>query len=102
MKIWHALLLVALLVSVTLTSCDYLGISSKSKEQKRYEQQVEAYQKQQEAYQKQMDEYYENLQKSLDEYNEAYADWQKNQVQQEIQAVEGGQVVIVTANQTPP
>jgi hypothetical protein len=103
MKLWSVLLLAVLLVAATvLTSCDWLGIG-KSKEQKEYEQQVEAYQKQQEAYEKQMEEYYESIQKSLNEYNEAYQKWQEQQLQQEVQAAEGGgQVVIVTANQTQP
>jgi transposase len=103
MKKWPALLLVVLLVAaMVFTSCDWLGIG-KSKEQKEYEQKMEAYRQQQEAYDKYMDEYYENLQKSLDEYNEAYQKWQEQQLQQEIQAAEGeGQVVIVTSNQTQP
>jgi lipopolysaccharide export LptBFGC system permease protein LptF len=103
MKTWPVLLLVVLVAAATVfTSCDWLGIG-KSKAQKEYEQKVEAYQKQQEAYQKQMDEYYQNLQKSLNEYNEAYQKWQDQQLQQEIQAAEGEtQVVIVTANQTQP
>jgi transposase len=104
MKIRSVLILVVLLVTATvLTSCDWLGITE-SKEQKAYEQQVEANQKAQEAYQQQMDEYYQNLQKSLNEYNEAYQKWQEQQLQQQIQQAEGEgqQVVIVTANQTQP
>jgi flagellar basal body-associated protein FliL len=103
MKIWSVLLLVVMLVAATaLTSCDWLGIT-KSKEQKAYEQQVEANKQAQEAYQKQMDEYYQNLQKSLNDYNEAYQKWQDQQLQQQIQQADGaGQVVIVTGNQTQP
>jgi uncharacterized membrane-anchored protein YhcB (DUF1043 family) len=101
MKIWLALILVAVLVSTTcLASCDWLGIG-KSKEQKRYEQEVEAYRQQQEAYQKYMEEYYENLEKALNEYNQQYQEWQESQLQQVAQA-EGGEVVVVTANQTQP
>jgi transposase len=103
MKIRSVLLLIVLLVATTvLTSCDWLGITE-SKEQKAYDQQVEANQKAQEAYQKQMDEYYQNLQKSLNDYNEAYQKWQDQQLQQQIQQADGaGQVVIVTGNQTQP
>ncbi len=103
MKMWPFLLLIALLVSATVfTSCDFLGMGGKSKEQKAYEQQMEAYQKQQEAYQKQVDEYYENLEKSLNEYNKQYQEWQQSELEQAAQAVEGGEIVIVTDNQTQP
>jgi flagellar basal body-associated protein FliL len=103
MKIWLVLLLIVLVAAATVfTSCDWLGIG-KSSAEKEYEQKVEAYRKQQEAYQKQMDEYYQNLQKSINEYNQAYQKWQEQQLQQEIQAAEGDQqVVIVTANETQP
>jgi thiamine biosynthesis lipoprotein ApbE len=101
MKTRLAFILVALLVSATcLASCDWLGIG-KSKEQERYEREVEAYRQQQEAYQKQIDEYYENLEKSINEYNQQYQEWQESQLQQIAQA-EGGEVVIVTDNQTQP
>jgi len=103
MKMWPVLLLIALLVAATaFTSCDYLGIGGKSKEQKLYEQQVEAYRQQQEAYQKQQEEYYENLQKALNEYNKEYQEWQQSELQQTMQQAGGGEVVIVTANQTQP
>jgi uncharacterized membrane-anchored protein YhcB (DUF1043 family) len=103
MKTWPILMLIALLISVMVfTSCDYLGIGGKSKEQKLYEQQMEAYQQQQEAYQKQMDEYYENLEKALNEYNEEYQKWQQSELEQAVQQVEGGGVVVVTGNETQP
>ena len=102
MKKWPVLVLIIMLVAATvLTSCDFLGIGGKSKEQKRYEQEVEAYRQQQEAYQKQVDEYYENLEKSLNEYNEQYREWQQSQLEQAAQA-KGAEVVVVTANETQP
>ena len=99
MKIRHVLLLAVLLVSLpTLVSCDLLG---PSKEELR-KQQIEAYQQGLEAYQKAQDEYYQSLEKSLNEYNKAYAEWEQNELQQKLQQVPGGEVVTVTANQTQP
>lgn len=99
MKIKHALIVAVLLISLpALVSCDLFG--SKDKKEL-YQLQIEAYQKQQEEYQKAQEEYYQSLQKALDDYNKAYEEWQKNDLQQKLQQVPGGEVVIVSGNQTP-
>jgi hypothetical protein len=100
MKIKHALLLAVLLISLpALVSCDLSG--SKSKKEL-YQLQIEAYQKQQEDYQKAQEEYFQSLEKALDDYNKDYEEWQQNELQNKIKQVPGGEVVIVTANQTQP
>jgi hypothetical protein len=99
MKMRHALLLAVLLVSLpTLVSCNLFGPS----EEELRQQQIEVYQKQMEAYQKAQDEYYQSIEKSLNDYNKAYSEWQQNELQQKLQQVPGVEVVIVTANQTQP
>jgi vacuolar-type H+-ATPase subunit E/Vma4 len=99
MKIRHALMLAILLISLpALVSCNLFG---PSKEELR-KQQIEAYQKALDAYQKSLDEYYQGLEKSLNDYNKAYNEWQQQELQQKVQQVQGGEVVIVTANETQP
>ena len=89
MKLWQAVMMVVLLVSLpVLSSCDLLGIGGKSKEQKYLEQQLELMQAQQEAAQKAQDEYYQNLQKALNDYLQKYAEYQQSQAQQQIQAIQ--------------
>jgi type II secretory pathway pseudopilin PulG len=99
MKMRHVFLLAVLLVSLpALVSCDLFG---SSKEELR-KQQIEAYQQQLEAYQKAQDEYYQSIEKSLNDYNQAYSEWQQNELQQKLQQVPEVDVVIATANQTQP
>jgi uncharacterized protein YlxW (UPF0749 family) len=99
MKMRHALILAVLLISLpALVSCNLFG---PSKEELR-QQQIEAYQQALDAYQKSQDEYYQSLEKALNEYNKSYAEWQQQNLQQNLQEVPGGGVVIVTANETQP
>jgi len=97
MKIRRAVLLSILLLAIpALSACDLLGMGN-SKEQERdyYEQQIEAYKKIQEASQKQNEEYNQRLQKGLQDYTKAFAEWQYQQQQLQLQ-----QLGISTANQT--
>lgn len=98
MKIWQVLVLVVLLVSLpVLSACDLLGIGGESEEEAYYRQQLEAYQKLQDAYKKQQEEYYKNLEKGLNEYLDAYQDYQDKATEQQLQQVPGG---VTTSNQT--
>jgi hypothetical protein len=100
MKIWQVIILAVLLVSLpVLSACGLFGGSNDEEEY--YRQQLEAYRQQQEDYRKYQEEYYKRLEEGLNEYLEAYQDYQQQVTQQQLQQVGDGDVVIVTANQTP-
>lgn len=91
MKIWHAILLSILLVTMSvLPACDLLGIgdSKQKQQQEYYRQQLEAYKKLQEAYQQQQEEYNKSLQKGLQEYLEKYQEYQQQVQQQQLQQLQ--------------
>ena len=99
MKMRHTLIIAVLLISLpALVSCNLFGPSKEELQR----QQIEAYQKALDEYQKAQDEYYQGLEKALNDYNKAYAEWQQQNLQQSLQEVPGGEVVIVTANETQP
>jgi predicted metalloprotease len=90
MKLWHAAVLVVLLMSIiTLTACDIFGSGRKrTQEQERFEQQLKAIQEQQEAnerYQQEQKEYYEQIQKALEDYYKQYEEYQQAQVEAQLQ-----------------
>ncbi|MCX7911735.1 MAG: hypothetical protein N2506_02040 [Dehalococcoidales bacterium] len=92
-------LLGTLLLLPLLASCGLFGDS----EQERYEREMELYQQQLEAYQKWQEEYYKNLEQAINEYNKAYADWQKQEMERALQQAYGENqtvVVVVSGNQT--
>ncbi len=84
MKKWQGVLLTALLVTMPVFSaCD-----SQKKQDELYRQQLEAIQKIQEANQQQQEAYNKALEKGLNEWSQAYSDWQAQQQQQQIQAAQ--------------
>jgi hypothetical protein len=89
MKIWQNIIIILLIASLPLlASCDILGIGSKSKEAKYYEQQIQIMQQQQEASAKAQQEYYDALQKSLQDYMNQYSAYSQSQKEAEIKAIQ--------------
>ena len=89
MKLWQAIAVAILLVTVpVLSSCGLLGIgSSKQKEDEELRrQQIEAIQKAQEANQKAQDEFYQQLQEGLNKYSQELNEYQQQQAQQQLGA----------------
>ena len=90
MKIWQAILLVMLLVTMPiLSACELLGLGSSQREQEYYRQQLEAYKKIQEANQQRQEAYNQQVQQALEEYSKAYKAWQEQQLQKQLEQVEG-------------
>ena len=92
MKIWQAILLAVLLVTMpVLSSCDLLGIGNSRQRQQAdyYKRQLEAIQKVQEANRQQQEAYNKQLQQGLNEWSEVYSEWQQQQQQQQLGQVEG-------------
>jgi hypothetical protein len=97
MKKWQGLLLALLIATVpVLSACDMLGLNSKSKEQKAYEQQMKAIQMQQEANQKAQEDFNKALEDGLNKYYQEYQQYQQSQQQQQLQQ----QGIEYTTNQT--
>ncbi len=97
MKLWQGILLAMLLLLVpSLSACDMLGLGNSKQQQQDeyYRQQMEAIQKVQEANRQQQDVYNQQLQQGLNEWAKAHAEWQKQQLQQQL-----GQVGVQTDNQ---
>jgi len=89
MKIWQAILLAILLVTMPVFSaCDLLGIGGSKQEQEYYRQQLEAFKKVQEANRKQQEEYNQRLQQGLEEYFKEYQKYQQQAQQQQLQQIQ--------------
>ena len=91
MKIWQAILLATLLVTMpVLSACDLLGIgnSQARQEQEHYRQQLETYKKIQEANRQQQEEYNKRLQQGLEEYFKEYQKYQQQVQQQQLQQIQ--------------
>jgi hypothetical protein len=98
MKKWQGILLALLIVTVpVLSACDMLGLDSKSKKQKAYEEQMKAIQMQQEINQKAQEEFNKALQDGLNKYYQEYQQYQQNQQMQQMQQ-QG--IDFTTTNQT--
>ena len=92
MKIRRVVLLAILLVTMpALSACDLFGFGDSRAEQEReiYEQQIKAIQKAQELQRQRQEEYQERLQEGLEKWADAYGEWQKQQQQQQIEALGG-------------
>ena len=75
MKMWQAILLTMLLVTMPLLSaCDLLGIGNaqERRQQEHYRQQLEAFKKIQESNRQQQEEYNKRLQQGLEEYFQVF------------------------------
>ena len=97
MKKWLVILLALLITTLpVLSACDMLGLSSKSKKQKAYEQQMKSLQEQVEANEKAQEEYNKQLEESINKYLDEYQQYQQNQQMQQLQQ-EG---IEYTVNQT--
>jgi len=98
MKIWRVILLAILLVTMpALSACDLFGLGNSRAEQEReiYEQQIEAIKKAQDIQRQRQEDYQRRLQEGLEDWAEAYGEWQEQQQQQQIEALGG-----TTANQS--
>ena len=94
MRIWQVISLAILLVVVpAFSACDTLGIGSSRQQQEAdyYRQQLEAIQELQEANRQRQEEYNKRLQEGLNEWADAYGEWQQQQQQQQL-----GQLGITT------
>ncbi len=90
MKIWQAILLSMLLITMpVLSACDLFGKSRAQREREYYEEQLEAYKKVQEANRKAQEEYNKRLQEGLEEYFREYQKYQQQLQQQQLEQLEG-------------
>ena len=89
MKIWRAILLAILLVTMpVLSACDLFGNSRAEQEREHYQRQIEAIQKAQEIHRQQQEEYNKRLQEGLEKWSEAYGEWQEKVREQQMQQLE--------------
>ncbi len=87
MKLWHYLLLAAVLVVVpVLSACG--PSESEIAYQEAYRKALIEYQKDMDEYQKQNEAYREQLAKGLEEYLKAYQDYQRNLQEQQLQELQ--------------
>ena len=93
MKIWQAILLSMLLITMpVLSACELFGDSQEQRQREYYERQLEAYRKVQEANRKAQEAYNEQVRQGLEEWSKAYKAWveqQQQQQRQQLQQLEG-------------